>query len=358
MLVIVTGGGTGGHAIPAMILIKEFLRRNCDVLYVGSEGGVETKIIVGLCETVFLKVGGVKGKSFLSALKGLFLIFISFLKMLIVFLKRRPSFIIGVGGFVSVASLMAGLFLRIPFYLQEQNAVPGTATKFFAPFAKRIFLGFEDITSSLPSKKSVITGNPIREDFLIPFNYKTFTENEKMKIFILGGSRGSKFINQLIIETLPLLNSEKFFFIHQTGKDDKERIRRIYEEYGFEGEVFDFSSNISGFYRQSHFIISRAGAMTVTEIMYLKIPALFIPYPYAIYDHQAKNAEFAKKIGCAMIYRENEVNSNILKEILNDLYVNPQKLREMSKRAENFKLNNPAKKIIDTIWEDLCIKAI
>lgn len=358
MIVVVTGGGTGGHVIPAMILIKELMKRQCEVVYAGSEKGMESKIISGLCKTIFLKVSGVKGKNVLDALKGIMLIFVSFLKMMFIFLKRRPIFIIGVGGFVSVPALMAGIVLGVPIYLQEQNAVPGTATKFFAPFAKRIFLGFEDITKSLPSKKVVITGNPIREDFLNPFVYKVFSGSEKMKIFILGGSRGAKFINQLVIDALPFLDRNKFSFIHQTGKEEREKIEQIYKEYGFDAEIFDFSSNISGFYRQSHFIISRAGAMTVTEILYLRIPALFIPYPYAIYDHQTKNAEFAQNLGCAMMYREKDIDKNLLASILNKLYENPQKLLEMSQKACLFKLNNPCKKIIDIIWEEMCIKEI
>lgn len=353
MLVVVTGGGTGGHVIPAMILIKELMKRKVNVLYVGSEKGMESKLIFGLCETIFLNVGGVKGKNIFDALKGLILIFLSFFRMLFYILKKRPIFIIGVGGFVSVSTLMAGVILRIPIYLQEQNAVPGTATKFFAPFAKKIFLGFEDISKSLPLKKIIMTGNPIREDFLIPFTYRIFSSNEKMRIFILGGSRGAKFLNQLIIDALPLLDNNRFSFIHQTGKEDMPKIESIYKKYGFDAEIFDFSSNISGFYRQSHFIISRAGAMTVTEIMYLKIPALLIPYPYAIYDHQAKNAEFAKKLGCAMMYREKEIDKSLLVSILNELYENPEKLQKMSERAGSFQLDNPAEKIINIIMEDI-----
>ncbi len=358
MLVVVTGGGTGGHVIPAMILIRELMKRKCEVLYAGSKGGIESKIIIGLCNTVLLKVSGVKGKGVFRSLKGIGLIFISFLRMMYIFLRRRPVFIIGVGGFVSVPTLMAGVILKIPIYLQEQNAVPGTATKFFAPFAKKIFLGFKDMTESLPLRKTVITGNPIREDFLIPFTYRVFTSTGKMRIFILGGSRGANFINQLIVDALPFLDKNKFSFIHQTGKDNKEKIENIYKEYGFDAEIFDFSTNISGFYRQSHFIISRAGAMTVTEIIHLRIPALFIPYPYAIYDHQAKNAQFAQNLGCAMMYREKDIDRNLLVSILNGLYENPQKLLEMSQKACSFKLNNPAKKIIDCIWEEMCIKEI
>lgn len=353
MLAVVTGGGTGGHVIPAMILINELLKRQCNVLYVGSKRGMESKMLIGLCETIFLNVGGVKGKGFFEAFQGIILIFLSFLKMFLVFLKRRPIFIIGVGGFVSVSALLAGVILRIPIYLQEQNAIPGTATKFFSPFSKKIFLGFEDISKSLPAEKLIITGNPVREDLMLPFTYKIFSKNEKMRVFILGGSRGAKFLNQLIIDTLPLLDKNKFSFIHQTGKEDTTNIKGIYKKYGFDAEIFDFSSNISGFYKQSHFIISRAGAMTVTEIMYLKIPALFIPYPYAIYDHQAKNAEFAEKLGCAIMYREKEINKELLAEILNDLYENPNKLKEMSERAGVFKLDNPSKKIIDIILEEV-----
>lgn len=353
MLAVVAGGGTGGHAIPAKILIDNMIEKGISVVYVGSINGIETKIMDEKCNRVFLNVSGIKGKSFFSALKGAVLILASFIKMLFYFLKSKPDFIIGVGGFVSVPSLMAGILLKIPIYLQEQNSVPGTATKYFSRYSRKIFLGFEDMSHTLPTERVVITGNPVRNDFLRPFEYKRLRKNEKMIILVLGGSRGAKFLNDLVLKTIQFLDKTKFEFIHQTGILEKDRVLNAYKNAGISAEVFDYSSNIIDYYKKSHFIIARAGAMTVTEILFLKIPALFIPYPHAIYDHQAKNAEFAVKIGLAMMFRENEISEVKLREILTDLYENPDKLDKMSKTAYSFEVSNPAEKIVNIIMEDL-----
>ncbi len=357
MLAVVTGGGTGGHAIPAKILIEALIEKNLDVLYVGSVDGIERKIIQGDFNKLFLNVSGIKGKSIYEAFKGLILILFAFVKVFFKFLKYKPDFILGVGGFVSAPSLMAGVFLRIPIYLQEQNSVPGAVTKYFSHYSRKVFLGFEDVNRILPEEKVLVLGNPLRKDFLkTHFKYKAFGKIGKMNILILGGSKGAKFINELVLNTLKMLDNEKFYFYHQTGVMDKERASKIYEMYGFNADVFDFTNDIVKYYEKAHFVIARAGAMTVTEILYFKIPALFIPYPYAIYDHQAKNAEFVVKIGAGMLFREKDINEVKLANILTELYENPEKLLEMSERAESFTLTNPAQRIVNFILEDIGVQ--
>jgi len=357
MLAVVTGGGTGGHVIPAKILVEALIEKNLDVLYVGSVNGIERKIMQGNYNKLFLNVSGIKGKNIYEAFKGVILILFAFVRMFFKFLKNKPDFILGVGGFVSAPSLMAGVLLRIPIYLQEQNSVPGAVTKYFSVCSRKIFLGFEDTNRILPEEKVIVLGNPLRKDFLkAHFKYKAFEKSEKMNILVLGGSKGAKFINELVLNTLKMLDNAKFCFYHQTGGMDKERVCKIYEMYDFNSDVFDFTNDIVKYYEKAHFIIARAGAMTVTEILYFKIPALFVPYPYAIYDHQAKNAEFAVKIGAGMMFREKDINEAKLASILMELYENPERLQEMSKRAESFKLTNPAQKIVNFILEDIGVQ--
>jgi UDP-N-acetylglucosamine--N-acetylmuramyl-(pentapeptide) pyrophosphoryl-undecaprenol N-acetylglucosamine transferase len=357
MLAVVTGGGTGGHAIPAKVIVEALMERNLDVFYVGSINGIERKIMQGNFNKLFLKVSGIKGKNIYDAFKGLVLILIAFVKMFFKFLKNKPDFILGVGGFVSAPSLLAGVILRIPIYLQEQNSIPGMVTKYFSNFSRKVFLGFEDTSRILPKEKVIVIGNPLRKDFLkAHFQYKAFDKSGKMNILVLGGSKGAKFINELVLNTLKMLDKEMFNFYHQTGGMDKEKATKIYEKYGFNSDVFDFTNDIVKYYEKAHFVIARAGAMTVTEILYFKIPALFIPYPYAIYDHQAKNAEFAVKIGAAMMYREKDINESKLAGILMELYEKPEKLQKMSERAESFTLRNPAQEIVNFILEDIGVQ--
>lgn len=356
MLAVVTGGGTGGHIIPAKAIMDKFKDKGWQVLYVGSKEGMEKRIIGNDYNAMFISVKGIKGKNLSDTMKALWLLILAFFRMLLFFIKKKPDVIIGTGGFVCMPSIFAGKILGKPVYLQEQNAVPGAAIKLGSKIANKVFLGFKEAERMFPKNKAVFTGNPIRKEFCNDQKgYTIFKDGERMNVLVLGGSKGARFINSLIINTLPLLNKDEFHFFHQTGTKEKEKVLNAYINERVSSYVFDFCPQIHEYYFKAHFIIARAGAMTVSEVLSAKRPALFIPFPYAIYDHQAANAKVAVNMGAALMCRENEITPEKLSQLLNSLKQAPESLIAMS-RAAKYCDDDPADKIVNLIIkESFCV---
>ncbi len=361
MLAVVTGGGTGGHVIPAMAIRNAFLKKGVDVLYIGSKSGIESKIVGSDVNKILLNLRGVKGKGFLDALKGVILTVIAFFKLLFCFIVRKPVVIVGTGGFVCFPAVLAGFICGSKIYLQEQNAVPGASIKLLSRIAKNVFIGFEDAKQFLPEKKTVFSGNPLRDEFLSQDRkYTPHKIGERMKVLVLGGSQGANFINRLVVKTILMLkNKENYHFIHQVGEKNKEEIKKIYKDAAIEAEVIGFTEDIHKYYYEAHVIIARAGAMTVSEIIATLRPSILIPFPYAIYDHQRKNAETLNDVGAAYLFLEQNITPELLSQTLIELYDSPDKLNDMSKKLSMIKFNNAADFITSKILEDVgCIRVI
>jgi len=180
-----------------------------------------------------------------------------------------------------------------------------------------------------------------------------------MNILVLGGSQGARFINQLMIDAVRFIDKNRLNIFHQAGELNKDGVKKAYEEIGFEADVFGFAENMLEYYNKAHLIIGRAGAMTVSEIIVTKKPSILIPFPFAIYDHQTKNAEALKNIQAALIFQEKEINGKKLAETIIDFYENPLKLEEMSKNLSKLDFKKASEEIVNYIMEDLgCIKRI
>lgn len=360
MLVIVTGGGTGGHVMPAIAIRDAFIKKGVKVIYIGSVNGIESKIVDSYNKNIFLNLRGVKGKSFLKAVEGILLTIMAFFKLFFFFIKMRPHAVVATGGFVCFPASAAGFLTGAKIYLQEQNAVPGATVKLLSKIAKTIFLGFEDAKAFLPAEKVMYSGNPLRQEYLVEKrNYSPHKKGEKMKILILGGSQGARFINQLIVESLSYLDNKKYYFYHQTGESDRLKIETIYREKEIDAKVIGFTKEIHTYYQDTHLIIARAGAMTVSEIVATLRPSILIPFPYAIYDHQTKNAMTLADIKAAQLFTEKEIDAEKLARLLNELYDNPEKLDSMARNLSLIEFKDAACFITEKIMEDInCIKEI
>ncbi len=357
-MIVVTGGGTGGHVIPAMSITEELVKRGFEVVFVGNEQGIEKKIFNLPVRKIFVNLAGIKGKSITKALKGAILTAMAVITLFFYFLGKKPKAVIGTGGFVCVPAAIAGFFLGAKIYLQEQNAIPGASVKYLSRIAKKVFAGFEEAKAYLDQKKVLVTGNPIKSIFFNePLKYNVFRKDEKMNILVLGGSQGARFINQLMVEAVRFINMESVNIFHQAGESNKEWVQKAYEDLGISAHVFGFTDNMPEYYKKAHLIIGRSGAMTVSEIIAVRRPAVLIPFPFAIYDHQTKNAEALKNAGGALVFQEKEMDSKRLAEIIADFLNNPDKLEKMSKNMESFAFRNAAEEIVNHIMEDLnCTK--
>lgn len=285
----------------------------------------------------------------------------SFIRSVIIINKVNPGLIIGFGSYSSLPVILAAFIKgrRIPVIIHEQNVVPGRANLFLAKFADRVAVSFKE-TERYFDNKSYFTGNPIREDLcgLSKIEASKFLglETNKFNILITGGSQGSEFINNLMIEvvnSLPVKFKEKLQIIHLTGMRYYTSVKDKYNEINFEQvKIYGFLEEIEYALAASDIIISRAGAMTISEIAAFGKPAILIPYPYAR-AHQRINAEHLKRNKAVIVFNQEDINIDNFKKTLMDLITNKHKLDKMAELIKNLVTPGANKRFTDLIFK-LC----
>lgn len=305
--IIITGGGTGGHVFPALALLEAFEKTHIQVTYVGSATGFESKVIPQKGHR-FLTIssGAIKNQSFFKIIKTVFILFKGLLQSCKIILKEKPDAIIGVGGYVSAPICIAGFMLGVPIFLQEQNVSVGITNRLLGKLAKKVYLGFPQATKYFNPKKVLVSGNPLRKEIY----QKNFPEIKAFKnLLVLGGSQGALAVNQVILDLLPLINESfpSLNIVHQTGEKDLEKVKTAYEKM-FKGsfQVKPFIQNVFEEYEKADLVVSRSGALTVSEIIESMRPAIFVPYPRVGQNDQTANAYWLESLGCAGVVEQGE----------------------------------------------------
>ncbi len=334
--VIITTGGTGGHIFPALA-IAEIIKQNTDynVIFVGAEKGMENKIIPQYdYKLLTLPIRGLQRKKILKNIPLLYYIPKSLWLARKIINKYKPKIVVGVGGYASFPTLFIAKNKNIPIVLQEQNAFPGLVTRIFHKKAAQVFLGMEYAKKYLPEcKNCIVSGNPIRK-YNRNYSYEelakffNFSENKPV-ILLLGGSLGARTLNKIMEIIVKNPASEKFNILWQTGKFYYEQYKRFSSE---NIKVLDFIKEMDKAYNIADIIISRAGAMTISEITYFKKPAILIPSPNVAENHQFYNAKELQEKGSAVIFEEKIPVEKIAKNVIQTLN-NPQKLQELKQNA-------------------------
>lgn len=305
--VIVTGGGTGGHLSVAKSLIDEFYSRDYKVIFIGSTKGADKNWFEGyenIEHSYFFETQGVVNQNLFGKLKSGILILKALIKSIGIINKYKVQKIISVGGFSAASASFAAIIRNKDFYIHEQNSVMGALNKITSKYAKEVFSSY--------NKNSTIKDYPINEKF---FEYSRVRDEIKTIIF-LGGSQGASAINDFALKIAPQLNEKNIHIIHQSGKNDFEKVKNAYKEMEIEAEVFDFSKDILSYMNKADFAISRSGASTLWELCALGLPSLYVPYPYAAADHQYYNAKFLLDDNLCFLSRQTELNEKLLEDIL------------------------------------------
>ncbi|MHB1274781.1 MAG: undecaprenyldiphospho-muramoylpentapeptide beta-N-acetylglucosaminyltransferase [Candidatus Humimicrobiaceae bacterium] len=343
--ILICGGGTAGHIYPAVSVIEEIFEnyKDIDVLYIGTDKGMEKRIIESLnINFKMVKAAGLiqKGnlaKKIMNYIKFIFNLASGFLSSIKIINAFKPDIILGMGGYVCAPVLSGAVFLRKMFVLHEQNFLPGRLNKFFSKFCLRIFTSFKDTGQflNIPAKKIVFSGNPVRKIIREALdkkpNYAKFGLAEgKFTITAFGGSLGADKINNSFMELYDKLNDrEGLQFLLISGS-------RFYEDFkmknintlknSFSLRVFPYIDKMDEVYNLTDLLISRSGANTIAEIASCNIPAILIPYPGAIDNHQYFNAFFLEKNGKAIILKDKNLDGERLFSILVDLEKENKKL--------------------------------
>lgn len=301
---VITGGGTGGHVFPALAIAEELQSRGNSVLYVGSDRGMEAKLAPARgIRFVAIRTGPVKNQKITRILKTLFQLLGATLWSAHTLRREKIDAVVGVGGYVSVPMCLAGFLLRKPVFLQEQNVSVGIANRFLGRISRKVFLGFPEACRYFNPGKCITTGNPIRKEFFaMPPSYNP----QAKMLLILGGSQGARSLNQAMIQNLEKLSPE-WTVVHQTGVSDVESVRAAYAQ-NFRGkfEVLAFIEDIAAMMRRSSVVVSRSGAITVSELVQIGRPTLFVPFPRQGQNDQTDNAQWVAGRGGAVVVEQGE----------------------------------------------------
>jgi UDP-N-acetylglucosamine--N-acetylmuramyl-(pentapeptide) pyrophosphoryl-undecaprenol N-acetylglucosamine transferase len=360
MRIVIAGGGTGGHLFPGIAIAEEFIERDkrAKALFIGTQRGIESRILgrsgYELCT---IDVEGIKGRGIMALLKGLYQIPQSMWQSRKILKQFDPGMVIGVGGYASGPAVMAAYFMGVPTAVAEQNAVPGMTNKILGKFVDKIFLTYADTTKSFSPAKVIVSGNPVRAAFKSIRDLSPKKNNRRM-LLIFGGSQGAAAINKNVVDMMPFLQKmkDKLHVLHQTGAKEVDFVRAAYDQFGISADVTDFIVDMADAYRRADLIICRAGATSLAEITAAGKAPILIPFPYAIYDHQTKNAQVLADAGAAIMINEKDLSGDKLFEAVADLLNDPKKLHVMEKNSAKQGKINAATTIVEACLKLMAIK--
>lgn len=337
MKILVATGSSGGHIFPAIAFLDALKEKYRD-----------SRLLLVLPQTSLrlnsqslgyeIKHISVSGLSLRPNLKN-FISFSGFIKgsleSLCIILRFKPQVVIGFGSLASLAVVIFAWFLRIPVLIHEQNVIPGRANRLLAKFASRVAISFTESKGYLkiPPRKIVFSGNPLRKEIAKieknqALRFFSFIP-DKFTMLVMGGSQGSYRINTAFPKAISGISGKSCLqIIHLAGPSDHRALEKVYQNSGINVRLFAFLKEMQYAYSAADLILSRAGATTISEIIFFKLPAIIVPYPYA-YRHQMANAKILEDRGCAVIFEDSELDAERLKNTIDSLIRNPERLEVM-----------------------------
>jgi UDP-N-acetylglucosamine--N-acetylmuramyl-(pentapeptide) pyrophosphoryl-undecaprenol N-acetylglucosamine transferase len=351
---LLAGGGTGGHVTMALALGEAIAQRGEAVLFVGTERGLEGRLVPAAgFDLVTLPGGQVMGTRALARIAALANLARAALAALGVLRRFAPDVVVSVGGYAAVPAVAAARLRRTPVALVEPNAVPGRANRATGRFARRVYLAFEVAAQAFPRARAGggirVTGVPLRRALAHSTADSEARPEPKppLRLLVFGGSQGARQINDAALDALPRLDPKELQIAHQTGEADRARVAEGYARAGFAAEVFSFDADMPRRYRWADLAVCRSGAITVGELALAGLPALLVPYPFAADDHQRANARELARAGAACMVEPLALDGARLAEALGPLVAEPERLVEMRRRARALARPDAAREIVE-----------
>jgi UDP-N-acetylglucosamine--N-acetylmuramyl-(pentapeptide) pyrophosphoryl-undecaprenol N-acetylglucosamine transferase len=344
--VLISGGGTGGHLYPALVVGRKLLALDPGIVltYVGTRREVEGRIMAehGV-RFIPMRIEGLKGRG-LKSLRGLVLLPLAFVHSLWILARTRPSLVVGVGGYSSGPIVLLASWLRVPTIILEQNARPGFTNRLLARAVDKAVVSF---ASTLPAfkGKGVLLGNPVREEFT---RLPQKTRGPVLDVLVFGGSQGSHILNTRIVEALPLLarSKDRLRLTHQTGPNDLEDVAAAYRANGFdEAEVAAYFPNMPVYFGRTDLVVCRAGATTLAELIAARKASILVPFAGAAEDHQSANARELAAVGAAVVVPEAEASAGTLAGRILRFLDRPDEIDAMERNIARLQVEDPAGRI-------------
>jgi len=332
-----------------------------NILFVGTKAPFETQTLKKYGyphKAIFSKP--IKGGNLFKKAFSISIILISLIQSMIIMKSFKPDFVLGVGGFSSFTVVLAAWLMCIPTAIQEQNAFPGLTNRILSKFAKTIFTSFKETKGFTHNPKVDYVGNPVRKTDSAAFednlNLNRF-DPDKFTLLVTGGSQGAESINAAFMDALELMtDTDKFNIIHQTGSNNESKILQRYSHLKIDATVKGFFHNMPFLQDKADLVITRAGASTISELCLRGLPSILVPFPHAADDHQTFNAKALEEQGAAVMIKDSELTGHVLKETIEDLIKNNERIENMAKNLKQLAMPDADNKIANHILKTKDIK--
>tara|TARA_B100000579_G_scaffold409003_1_gene397646 strand:+ start:660 stop:1748 length:1089 start_codon:yes stop_codon:yes gene_type:complete len=351
--IIISGGGTAGHIFPALSIAEELNNAKdlYDILFVGAKNRMEmTKVPLAGYKIKGLWIDGLQRKFSLRNIMFPLKLVVSLIHSFLIIVNFRPKCVIGTGGFASGPIVFMAALFRIPTLIHEQNSFPGITNRLLGKVVDKICVSYEGMERYFPHTKIIKTGNPIRKALTKDCDKKIAQDffdlsDKKITILIIGGSLGAEPINRLIKKNLHYFSN--YQLIWQTGKKNHHNYNKV--SSNFENiRVFDFIDRMDFAYSVSDVVISRAGAIAIAEICFLKKATILVPSPYVSENHQMENAKTLEGREACLIVKEQELESNFFSKL--EILLKSKNYREeIGKNAKKISITNSSIKIVQVL---------
>jgi UDP-N-acetylglucosamine--N-acetylmuramyl-(pentapeptide) pyrophosphoryl-undecaprenol N-acetylglucosamine transferase len=354
-VLLIGGGGTGGHIYPAIAIAREYIARDASrrVVFVGTERGLEKNIVPKAGFPLeFIDVGGLKGKGGLDLVRNIFRVPLGLIQAWKLVGKHRPTVVLGVGGYSSGPVLLAAKLRGVPTIIHDANAFPGLANRSMSRWVTAVAVAFEEAGPRLHRDDAVVTGNPIREEFFTASNQQPATSNHRRRLLVFGGSQGSRILNDTMSGALLFLARLKdtLDIVHQTGPNELAKVQEAYRQSAFAGaRVVPYLDPIVDEMAAADLVVCRAGAMTIGELSAIGRAAILVPFAAATNNHQELNARVVERAGGAVVVTEAELSPERLAGAIAEVLADPQRAGRMGAAAKTLARPDATKTIVDLI---------
>jgi UDP-N-acetylglucosamine--N-acetylmuramyl-(pentapeptide) pyrophosphoryl-undecaprenol N-acetylglucosamine transferase len=348
-------GGTGGHVYPALAVARALKAHSQDIVWLGTQRGLESIVVPAAgIDIEWISVKGLRRKGVTTLLIAPFQLAWALIQSLGVILRRRPAAVLGMGGFVAGPGGLAAWLTRRPLVIHEQNAAAGLTNRLLARLARVVLQAFPGSFNSSVHAETV--GNPVREDIAAvpPPSERYIDRRGPLRLLVLGGSQGALALNETVPQALSMLPAELRPDVrHQCGSSTLDCARGAYADNGVEAELVPFIDDMASAYAWADLVVCRAGALTVAELCAVGLPALFVPYPAAVDDHQTANARQMADAGAGVIIDQSMLSAEVLAGQLREWLSSRQDLLARAEKAH--RLDKPSALMRIT---ELCLEQV
>ena len=348
----IAAGGTGGHLFPGLAVAEVLHSWGHQVLLLTSEKHIDAVATEGRSEFQIARLPGMglpRGIT-LQTVKFLARFARGILHCRSLFAEFQPAAVLGMGGFTSIAPILAGRLSGLPVFVHESNAIPGKANRLNARLAGSWLTGFEECALQIPSVPCTVTGTPVRSAFL---QHPSKTEAlrkfglspDRKTVLVMGGSQGAAGVNMAVMQAAVNLASAGYQFLHITGAADEQAVAAFYRNAGIPAWTAAFHHAMQDAYSAADIAVARSGAASLTELSFFGLPSILIPYPFAAEDHQTCNAKVFSKVGAALLVQEREATGPFLAAEIQRILEDPQGLAKMKEACRALYKGDAAERV-------------